>query len=121
MRGCITRRGKRSWRLKFDTGTDLLTGRRTTTYVTVRGKRADAQRELTRLLSQADTGTLVEPRKTTPSPSVCAVGLTARTGSRQRPSSGTASWPSSRSSPTLVASLRSAYGPRLCASGMSCC
>jgi integrase len=64
MRGNITRRGKNSWRLKFDMATDEL-GRRKTRYVTVRGKRQDAQRELTRLLGASDAGTLPESSKTT--------------------------------------------------------
>src|SRR5262245_83078 len=63
-RGNITRRGKNSWRLKFDVGTDA-SGKRLTRYVTVKGKRQDAQRELTRLLREADAGTLPEPSKTT--------------------------------------------------------
>jgi integrase len=64
MRGNITRRGKNSWRLKFDVGADAA-GRRKTRYVTVKGKRQDAQRELTRLLAAADAGTLPEPSKVT--------------------------------------------------------
>lgn len=62
-RGSIRRRGKSSWEIKFDVPTN--DGRRKTRYVTVRGRRADAQRELTRLLSQADAGTLVEPTRIT--------------------------------------------------------
>jgi integrase len=58
MRGTITRRGKTSWRLKFDV--EPKNGRRETRYVTVRGKRPDAERELTRLLAQVDAGTLPE-------------------------------------------------------------
>ena len=65
MRGNITRRGRSSWRLKFDLGTDPVTSKRRTHVVTVRGKRQDAQRELTRLLHEADKGTLVEPYKVT--------------------------------------------------------
>ena len=65
MRGNITRRGRSSWRLKFDTGRDALTGKRQTRYVTVRGKRRDAERELARLLSEAHNGTLIEPSKVT--------------------------------------------------------
>ena len=63
-RGNITRRGKNSWRLKFDVGADA-SGKRITRYVTVKGKRQDAQRELTRLLGAADAGTLPEPSKVT--------------------------------------------------------
>ena len=47
-RGNITRRGKNSWRLKFDVGTVIM-GDRKTRYVTIKGKRQDAQRELTQL------------------------------------------------------------------------
>jgi len=39
-RGNITRRGKRSWRIKFDVGEHAL-GRKTR-YVTVKGTRQDA-------------------------------------------------------------------------------
>ena len=65
MRGNITRRGKNSWRLKFDVGVDGAGAGRQTRYITVKGKRQDAQRELTRLLGTADAGTLVEPSKVT--------------------------------------------------------
>lgn len=65
MRGNITRRGKSSWRLKFDVGTDPATAKRLTRFVTVRGKRQDAEKELSRLVSAAYDGTLVEPSKVT--------------------------------------------------------
>lgn len=66
MRGNITRRGKQSWRLKFDAGPrDPVTGRRQVRFVTVRGARKDAERELTRLLGQIEEGTYVEPSKLT--------------------------------------------------------
>jgi integrase len=65
MRGNITRRGKRSWRLKFDGERDPATGQRRIRYVTVRGKRQDAERELARLLGAAHDGTLLEPSKVT--------------------------------------------------------
>jgi integrase len=60
MRGNITKRGKASWQIKFDTGT--IDGKRKFHYCTVRGTYKDAQRELTRLLGQSDSGTL--PRRT---------------------------------------------------------
>ena len=63
-RGNISRRGKRSWRVKFDVGADA-SGRRQTRYVTVTGNRQDAQKKLTRLLGQADAGSFVEPSKVT--------------------------------------------------------
>lgn len=65
MRGNITRRGRASWRLKFDTGRDAVTGKRQTRFVTVRGKRRDAERELARLLNDAHNGTLIDPSKVT--------------------------------------------------------
>jgi len=87
-RGNITRRGKSSWRLKFELDGDTI-GKRQTRYVTVRGKRSDAERELTRLLSAADGGTLVEPRKTTVAEYIRtwldgAHGLSAKTLERYR-------------------------------------
>ena len=65
MRGNITRRGKSSWRIKFDLGRDQATGQRQIRFVTVRGKRQDAEKELTRLLTASDGGTLVDPSKVT--------------------------------------------------------
>jgi integrase len=62
-RGHIRRQGKASWELKFDVPTD--DGKRRTRFVTVRGTRKEAQRELTRLLGSADLGTLPEPSKIT--------------------------------------------------------
>jgi len=55
-RGNITRRGKRSWRIKVEIGEKVH-------LLTVRGKRQDAERELTRMLAEHDAGTLVEPTK----------------------------------------------------------
>jgi Phage integrase, N-terminal SAM-like domain len=63
MRGNITRRGKHSWRLKFDVDADH--GKRVTRYVTVKGRRADAEAELARLLNDARKGTLIDPTKMT--------------------------------------------------------
>jgi integrase len=89
VRGNITRRGKSSWRLKFDLGLDSVTGKRSTRFVTVRGKRQDAQRELARLLDEVHKGTLIEPSKTTVAEYVRAWldgahGLTPKTLERYR-------------------------------------
>lgn len=66
MSGNITRRGTHSWRLKFENGErDAVTGKRRTRYVTLRGTKKDAQRELIRLLAEAETGTAVDPSKVT--------------------------------------------------------
>jgi hypothetical protein len=65
MKGNITRRGERSWRLKFDLGRDSNTGKRLIHLSTVRGTKKEAQAELTRQLAALDAGTLVEPSKST--------------------------------------------------------
>ena len=59
MRGNITRRGNRSWRIKYDV--ERVAGRRQIRYVTVRGTRRDAERELARILHDVSTGTHVDP------------------------------------------------------------
>lgn len=65
MRGNITKRGKSSWRLKFDLGRDPKTGRRQTQLVTVRGTRRDAEAKLTELLGAVDKDSFVAPNKLT--------------------------------------------------------
>ena len=66
MIGNVTRRGKSSWRLKFEAGDrDPVTGKRQTRYVTVRGTKKEAQAELVRLLAEVEKGTAVEPSRTT--------------------------------------------------------
>jgi integrase len=60
MRGNITRRGKNSWRLKFDLDRDVETGVRRFRTVTVRGTKKDAETELARLLNELHKGTLIE-------------------------------------------------------------
>jgi len=73
MRGNITRRGKSSWRLKFDVGFDEH-GRRRTRNATVKGKRADAEAELARLLNEYHRGTLLDPSNVTVGEYLRAVG-----------------------------------------------
>jgi len=65
MSGSVVRRGKSSWRAKFEAGRDPVTGKRVTRYVTVRGSRKQAQAELVRLLAQVEDGTPVNPSKLT--------------------------------------------------------
>jgi integrase len=66
MSGNITKRGARSWRLKFEGDErDPLTGKRQTRYVTVRGTKKDAQRELIRLMAEVENGTAVDPSRIT--------------------------------------------------------
>jgi integrase len=64
MTGSIIRRGERSWRLKFDVGADNA-GKRKTRYVTFRGTKAEAQRELVRLLAAEQSGQGVDPTRET--------------------------------------------------------
>ena len=64
--GNITRRGKDSWRLKFEAGDrDPVTGKRRTRFVTVRGTKKAAQAELIRLLGEVNSGTAVDPSRVT--------------------------------------------------------
>ncbi len=58
--GTIIRRGKRSWRIKYDLRRDE-TGARRIAYATVKGTRADAQKELRRRLTALDRGVYVDP------------------------------------------------------------
>jgi len=46
MTGHIRRRGANSWEIKFDVGTDPLTGRRRTRYATFKGAKRAAEVEL---------------------------------------------------------------------------
>lgn len=64
MRGYIRRRGKRSWEITVDLGRDE-SGRRLRHYLTVRGTRRDAERELARVLHDAHSGALAPPSRMT--------------------------------------------------------
>jgi integrase len=60
MRGNITRRGKSSWRIKFDVGIDA-TGKRLISYATVSGTRKQAEAELAKRLNEYAEGRYVAP------------------------------------------------------------
>ena len=60
MRGSIIQRSKGSWALVFDVGRDGH-GKRKQKWKTVRGTKADAERELRRVLRSLDTSEYVEP------------------------------------------------------------
>jgi integrase len=64
-RGNITKRGMKSWRLKIELSPDEVTGQRRYHTQTVRGSKADAQKELTRVLQSLGEGTYVEPNRLT--------------------------------------------------------
>ena len=60
MRGNITRRGKSSWRIKFDVSADT-SGKRIFHWETVRGTRKVAEAELARRLAEFSAGRYVAP------------------------------------------------------------
>src|SRR5262245_45996041 len=62
--GSITRRGEKSWRIKFELPRDA-TGERRIGYVTVKGSRRDAEKELRRRLTAMDKGIAVAPQSLT--------------------------------------------------------
>ena len=62
--GHIQRRGKRSWRIKYDLPRDE-SGERRLAYVTVKGTRKDAEKELRAKLSAIDHGMHVDPSNLT--------------------------------------------------------
>jgi integrase len=62
-RGNITKRGRNSWQVKFNVPS--ADGKRQQRNITVKGNFQDAQKELTRLLNAADTGTLPRPSAVT--------------------------------------------------------
>jgi integrase len=87
-RGSIIRRGKTSWRIKFDLATTAGSGRQIR-YVTVRGKRQDAERQLAKLIGATHDGSFVEASKTTVADYLTAwldsaVGLAGKTAERYR-------------------------------------
>jgi integrase len=65
MSGHIRKRGERSWELKFDLGTDPLTGKRLTRYHSFKGTKREAQDELDRLRTGAKQGDYVDPSTVT--------------------------------------------------------
>jgi integrase len=65
MKGNLTRRGERSWRLKFDAGRDPATGKRLTKFVTLRGTKTEAQAQATKILAGALSGEFVDPSRET--------------------------------------------------------
>lgn len=92
MSGNITKRGQNSWRLKFDTGRDPVSGKRKIQYHTFRGTRAGAKAKLIELLASVGEGAYVEQNKLTVADFVrgridqweAAGDITARTAERYR-------------------------------------
>jgi integrase len=65
VKGNLTRRGARSWRLKFDAGRDSVTHDRITKYITLKGTKAEAQREAAKIIAATVTGEYVDPSRET--------------------------------------------------------
>lgn len=63
-RGCITKRGRNSWRLKFDLPRDH-DGRRQVRTTTIKGTKRQAEAELARLINEVNTGSFVDLNKLT--------------------------------------------------------
>jgi len=63
MSGHIRRRGEGSWELKYETGTDPHTGKRTTRYASFKGTKREAQAELVRLMETVRRGGHIDPIK----------------------------------------------------------
>lgn len=63
--GHIQRRGKTSWRLKFEGARDPKTGKRNIQYVTVHGTKREAKVKLAELIAAVGGGSYVEPTKLT--------------------------------------------------------
>jgi ERCC4-type nuclease len=100
--GHIQRRGKSSWRLKFEGARDPKTGKRNIQYVTVHGTKREAKVKLAELIAAVGGGSYVEPTKLTVGDYVLARSTSGRPRKRSRPGprSATASSRTARSSRT---------------------
>jgi len=65
MRGHITKRGKNSYSIVISLGKDPTTGKYKYQWVSIKGTKKDAEKRLSELLHQLDTGTFMKPDKTT--------------------------------------------------------
>jgi len=65
MSGHVQRRGKNSWRLKFDIGRDPITNVRRIRQITFRGTKRQAEQELVNRMAEYNTGISVDPSKIT--------------------------------------------------------
>jgi integrase len=65
MRGHIIKRYKNSYTIVLNLGYDPVTGKRKQQWVSVKGTKKDAEKRLSELLHQLDTGTFMKPGKTT--------------------------------------------------------
>ena len=64
-RGHLKKRARDSWSGVVDEGRDPVTGRRRQHWFTVKGTKKDAERRLSEMLHQLNTGSFVKPTKLT--------------------------------------------------------
>jgi len=65
MRGHIVKRGKSSYTVVLNMGIDPTSGKRKQQWVSVKGNKKDAEKRLSEMLHQIDTGSFMRPGKTT--------------------------------------------------------
>src|SRR5438128_468489 len=65
MKGSLIQRSKGSWSLKIELSKDPATGKRKQKWITIRGNKKDAERELARQVNDVYTGGFVDPAKLT--------------------------------------------------------
>lgn len=65
MRGHIEKRGKDSYSIKVSMGKDATTGKYKYQWTTIKGTKKEAEKRLSEILNQLDTGTFMKPGKTT--------------------------------------------------------
>jgi integrase len=65
MRGHIVKRGKNSYTVVLNMGKDPSTGKRKQQWVSVKGTKKEAEKRLSEMLHQIDTGSFMKPGKTT--------------------------------------------------------
>ncbi|MET0011592.1 MULTISPECIES: Arm DNA-binding domain-containing protein [Dehalococcoides] len=63
MRGHITKRSKDSYSIVLELDKDPVTGKRKQQWITVIGTKKNAEKKLSELLSQIDTGSFIKPGK----------------------------------------------------------
>lgn len=65
MRGYITKRAKDSYTIVLNLGNDPTTGKRKQQWISIKGTKKEAEKKLSELLNQIDTGSFVKPGKLT--------------------------------------------------------
>ena len=65
MRGHIVKRYKTSYTIVLNLGHDPVTGKRKQQWISLKGTKKEAEKRLTEILHQLDTGTFMKPNKVT--------------------------------------------------------